>query len=543
MTIYNFIAVIGGLAFFLFGMNVLSSGLKKVAGDRIEPVLQKMTDSPMKGLFFGAIITILMQSSSALTVMLVGLVNSGIMSLGQTVGIIMGSNIGTTLTAWILSLSGVETDNFLISMLKPANFSPILALIGVILLMAAKEQKRRDLGSVLVGFAILMQGMDVMSDSLSPLADMPEFTNALVAFENPFFGAFIGMMFTAVIQSSAASVGVLQALSLTGAISYGLAIPIIMGQNIGTCVTVLLSSIGVSKNAKRVSIIHISFNIIGTAIGLIVYLICAWGLQVSILDESISPFAIAAFHSIFNVVTTLIVLPFSKQLVRIAERAISDGEEAETFLDTRLLITPAIAVVECRRKLVIVAEKALHGVLLSMKLLEDYKSGKVDEVKEAEQEVDDMVESCNQFLMQLSEKKLSERESLLLTSMIHDVGDMERISDYSLNLSQLAKRISKSDFSGKEEFLDRLAVLNDRVLEILSLTVDSYIVQDTQMAEDAIELAKQYVADAKKMKKKDLKTLKKGKGEAEASVYLNEYLTITRRLAEHSMNIMENFVS
>ncbi|MBO6213984.1 MAG: Na/Pi cotransporter family protein, partial [Lachnospiraceae bacterium] len=315
MEMSSVIGAIGGLAFFLFGMNVLSSGLKNVAGDKLEGVLQKMTDHPMKGLLFGAIITIAMQSSSALTVMLVGLVNSGIMTLSQTVGIIMGSNIGTTLTAWILSLSGVNTDNIILSMMKPENFAPILALIGVVFVMGAKEKKQKELGSVLVGFAILMHGMELMSDSLSPLAEIPEFANILTAFRNPLLGVIIGALFTGIIQSSAASVGVLQALSLTGHVTYGVAIPIIMGQNIGTCVTALLSSIGVSKNAKRVSIIHVSFNVIGTIIGLTIYLFCEWVLRLAVFDTTITPFAIAAFHSVFNVVTTLILLPFGKQLV------------------------------------------------------------------------------------------------------------------------------------------------------------------------------------------------------------------------------------
>lgn len=327
MSLYNYISVIGGLAFFLFGMTVLSSSLKKVAGERLEAVLQKMTGSPVKGLLFGAIITIAMQSSSALTVMLVGLVNSGIMTLTQTVGIIMGSNIGTTLTAWILSLSGLETDNILLLMLKPAYFAPVLALIGVFFIMAGKDQHRKNIGYVMAGFSVLMQGMNWMSEALSPLAEMPEFTNILTAFQNPILGVLVGTVFTGVIQSSAASVGVLQALSLTGNVSYGVAIPIIMGQNIGTCVTALLSSVGVSKNAKRVALIHVSFNVIGTVIGLIIYLICGWVFRLHFLDEMISPFAIAVFHSVFNVASTIILLPFSKQLVQLAEWLKKDDEK------------------------------------------------------------------------------------------------------------------------------------------------------------------------------------------------------------------------
>ena len=315
MNIYSILMMIGGLAFFLFGMNVLSSGLKKVAGNRLENTLQKMTDHPLKGLMFGAIITIAMQSSSALTVMLVGLVNSGIMTLIQTVGVIMGSNIGTTLTAWILSLSGLKTDNIFLLLLKPENFSPILALLGVVLIMFVGGQRKKDIGFVMVGFAVLMHGMEMMSDALSPLAENPDFTSVLTLFKNPFFGVMIGLLFTAIIQSSAASVGVLQALSLTGNITYGVAVPIIMGLNIGTCVTAVLSTIGVNKNAKRVSVIHICFNLIGTAVGLLLYLLIDLIADPVIFDSVASPLAIALFHTIFNVGTTIILLPFTRQLV------------------------------------------------------------------------------------------------------------------------------------------------------------------------------------------------------------------------------------
>ena len=346
MDIYSIITLCGGLAFFLFGMHVMSGSLEKVAGGKLEGILKTLTSNPGKSLVLGAVITIAIQSSSALTVMLVGLVNSGIMDLSQTVGVIMGSNVGTTLTAWILGLNGLKTDNFFLSMLKPENFSPIIALIGVIMIMGAKSAKKRDIGTIMVGFSVLMFGMDLMSDSVAPLANMPEFTSILTAFNNPILGVLIGTVFTGIIQSSAASVGVLQALSLTGSITYGMAIPIIMGQNIGTCVTALLSSIGVNKNAKKVSVIHISFNLIGTILGLIVYFIFKDLIKIGGFDNAINSFAVAGFHSVFNIATTIVLLPFSKRLVALANFVIKDSgkEEKHVLLDERLLVSPSIAI-------------------------------------------------------------------------------------------------------------------------------------------------------------------------------------------------------
>ena len=542
MDMYSLVSIIGGLAFFLFGMNIMSSGLKKVAGDRLESVLQKMTDSPIKGLIFGAVITIAMQSSSALTVMLVGLVNSGIMSLLQTVGIIMGSNIGTTLTAWLLSLSGVKTDNPVLHMMKPEYFSPIIALIGVLLIMGGKKQKHKDVGFVLVGFAVLIHGMEWMSDALSPLAEMPEFTSILTAFRNPFLGVLIGTIFTGVIQSSAASVGVLQALSLTGHITYGVAIPIIMGQNIGTCVTALISSFGVSKNAKRVSVIHISFNMIGTAIGLIIYLFCEWILNLQVFDEVITPFAIACFHSAFNVLTTIVLLPFSKSLVALAEHLIKEDGKEEVFLDSRLLLSPAIAVTECRKKTVIVMKKASEGVLKAMELLNAYDSSAKEDVRELENEVDNMVDGCNQFIIQLSSVESSGKESVMIADMLHVLGDMERISDYSLNLSSTAKKINRDEFMGKAELKAYFDPINKSLSEILEEIVNAYETRNVSASQLIIQKTEILVKQIKKLKKSDLKSLRNGTASAESSVYISEYLSVCRRIAEHSQNIAESLL-
>ena len=352
MNIYSILQLCGGLAFFLFGMHVMSGSLEKLAGGNLQKILKEVTSNPIKSLFFGAIVTIAIQSSSALTVMLVGLVNSGIMELAQTVGVIMGSNIGTTLTAWILSLSGIESDNLFISMLKPENFSPVIALIGVIMIMGSKKEKRKDVGIIMAGFAVLMYGMQLMSGAVSPLADMPEFTGLLTTFNNPFLGVLVGAVFTGVIQSSAASVGVLQALAMTGAISYSMAIPIIMGQNIGTCVTALLSSVGTNKNAKRAAVVHLMFNVIGVVVLLTAFCIVKAVFAPSILQMPATMYGIAVAHSCFNVICTALLLPCGGLLEKLAVRLVPDGpqEKAEqpVELDERLLATPPLALQQCR---------------------------------------------------------------------------------------------------------------------------------------------------------------------------------------------------
>ena len=383
MDIFSLFTLCGGVAFFLYGMSLMSSRLEKLAGGRLEQMLRKMTDNRFKSLLLGAGITIAIQSSSAMTVMLVGLVNSGIMELGQTVGVIMGSNVGTTLTAWILSLSGIDSSSFWLQLLKPEVFSPLVALAGMILRTRNKSGRRRSAGSIMVGFAILMTGMEMMKNAVSPLADMPEFNAILTAFTNPFLGVLVGAVFTGVIQSSAASVGILQALSLTGGISYGVALPIIMGQNIGTCVTALLSSIGVNRNARRVSVIHISFNLIGTAACLAAFYGSDLIFHYAFMDASIDPAGIAMVHSVFNIATTALLLPFSKQLEKLAYVVVKeDKQETQkfSFIDQRLLATPSVAIAECANKTVDMARLAEDTILRSLSLLGAYDEKTAEEV-------------------------------------------------------------------------------------------------------------------------------------------------------------------
>lgn len=538
MTIFQALNVMGGLAFFLFGMYVMSGGLKAAAGGRMEEMLRRMTDHPAKSFIFGAFITIAIQSSSALTVMLVGLVNSGIMGFSQTVGIIMGSNVGTTLTAWILGTSGIETDHFLLAVLKPEYLSLLVALIGVVMLMAAKERKTKDIGSVLLGFSILMHGMQMMSDTLKPLAEIPEFANILTAFQNPFLGVLIGTLFTGIIQSSSASVGVLQALSLTGRISYGMAIPIIMGQNIGTCVTTLLSSIGVSKNAKRVSVIHISFNLIGTLIGMTVFLICDNILKLTALQDPVTPFAIAGFHSVFNILTTILLLPFSGKLVALAKWAVKEETSAETFLDDRLLLSPALAVEACRKKTMAVMRISFEGLRASLAMFEqDSDTPAIQEaIEHKEAEVDELVDKCNQFLIHLSSKNITKPSAGSVADMLQGLGDMERISDYSVSLARAIKKIKKNS---PKHYAKEFKTLNQNISEILTELERCYADRNSGDARIIRNKAYSLVQRIKEVRKKDIKGLRNGKGDAELSVYMTEYLTSCRRVVEHAINIAD----
>lgn len=434
MDIFAIITLIGGLAFFLYGMHVMSSGLEKIAGGKLEKGLKKVTSNKYKCLLFGAGVTIAIQSSSAMTVMLVGFVNSGIIELQQTIGIIMGSNIGTTLTAWVLSLAGIESENVVLRMLKPESFSPIIATVGVMLLMVSKKRKRKDIGSILIGFAVLMFGMTLMSDAVSPLADMPEFAHLLIAFKNPILGVVIGTVFTGIIQSSAASVGILQALSLTGNITFGMALPIIMGQNIGTCVTALLSSIGVNKNAKRVAVVHIYFNMIGTVVCLSVFYLTNAIFQFAFVDTTISPIGIAGIHSIFNLITTAMLLPFTAQLERLAKLTIRSKEEkVNTFLDERLLATPSIAVAECRNRMVQMVELVHESMQAAISLLRNYDEEKIEQILHNEEKTDQFEDNLGTYLLKLGGTEISEQDNKEVSKILQNFFGT---SEMSVNMSQ-----------------------------------------------------------------------------------------------------------
>lgn len=541
MNIFSLFTLCGGVAFFLYGMSLMSTRLEKLAGGRMEQLLKKMTSTPVKGLLLGAGITIAIQSSGAVTVMLVGLVNSGMLELGQSIGIIMGSNVGTTLTAWILSLSGIDSDSFWLQMLKPENFSPIIALIGVILRTKNKSGRKHSVGSIMVGFSVLMYGTTMMKNAVSPLADMPEFTSILTAFTNPFIGVIVGAVLTAVLHSSAASVGILQALSMTGGITYGMALPIIMGQNIGTCMTSLMSSIGGNRNARRVSVIHVSFNLIGTAIGLLVFYGSGLFIDYTFMRWAIDPKGIAIVHSIFNIATTALLLPFSKELEKLAFLVVREGrdekEEKLAFLDKRLLNTPSVAIAECGVKTVDMARLAEETILSSLSLLKHYDEKTAEEIIRNEDRLDHYEDRLGTILVQLSSRALSDEDSRSVSKQLHTIGDFERIGDHAVNLLKTAQEIHEKDirFSGSANM--ELQTLFGALQEILSITTKAYAENDLRLAarvEPLEQVIDGLVAD---IKSNHIARLQKGHCTIEMGFVLSDLLTNCERVSDHCSNI------
>ena len=540
MNIFSLFTLCGGVAFFLYGMSLMSSRLEKLAGGRLEQMLRKMTDNRFKSLLLGAGITIAIQSSSAMTVMLVGLVNSGIMELGQTVGVIMGSNVGTTLTAWILSLSGIDSESLWLQLLKPENFAPLVAFIGIILRTMNKSGRRRSAGSIMVGFAILMTGMEMMKNAVSPLADMPEFSAILTAFTNPFLGVVVGAVFTGVIQSSAASVGILQALSLTGGISYGVALPIIMGQNIGTCVTALLSSIGVNRNARRVSVIHISFNLIGTAACLAAFYGSDLIFHYAFMDAAIDPAGIAMVHSIFNIATTALLLPFSKQLERLAYVVVKEDQQEKqefSFIDQRLLATPSVAIAECANKTVDMARLAEDTILKSLNLLGKYDEKAAEEVVRNEDQLDHYEDQLGTLLVQLSGKALSDEDSRNISKQLHTIGDFERIGDHAVNLMKTAQEIHEKDIRFSGQAMEELRILFSALRDILRVTTKAFAEGDLRMAARVEPLEQVIDGLTADIKSNHIVRLQKGHCTIEMGFVLSDLLTNCERVSDHCSNI------
>ena len=541
MDIFSLFQLCGGLAFFLFGMHVMSGSLERLAGGKLELILKKMTSNPVKSLMLGAGITIAIQSSSALTVMLVGLVNSGIMDLNQTVGIIMGSNIGTTLTAWILSLSGIQGENIFLRLLKPEAFSPVLALIGIIMIMSSQSTHRHDVGSILVGFAILMYGMEEMKDAVSPLADMPQFSGILTAFNNPLLGVLVGTVFTGVIQSSAASVGILQALSMTGSITFGMAIPIIMGQNIGTCVTSVISAIGVSRNAKRVAAVHISFNLIGTAIFLSVFYLIHYLVGFKFIDEAINPVGIAMFHTAFNVATTVILLPFSKQLEQIARLVVRDKktteEAGQVLLDERLFQSPSFALHRCHEVTAKMADLARDSFLNSMMLIRCYDAGKAKEITDTEEKIDSMEDELTNYLTKLSYHKMSETDGASVSELLHCISDFERIGDHAMNIQKTAENLNNQPAHLSPQARDELNVMISALTEVLTLATDSFRNDDVETA-GLVEPLEEVVDDlTDEMKIRHVRRIQSGICTAQMGILFSDMLTNFERVSDHCSNI------
>ena len=539
MDIFSVFTLCGGLAFFLYGMTTMSKSLEKMAGGRLEQMLKRMTSSPIKSLLLGAGITIAIQSSSAMTVMLVGLVNSGVMELGQTIGVIMGSNIGTTLTAWILAMTGLESENIFVNMLKPENFSPLLALIGIILIMGSKKQRRRDIGRIMVGFSILMYGMELMKDAVSPLADMPEFSSLLTAFNNPLLGVLVGAVFTGVIQSSAASVGILQALALTGSITYGMAIPIIMGQNIGTCVTALISSIGVNRNAKRVAVIHISFNVIGSAVCLLLFYGGDMLFHFPFLDYTVGALGIAVSHTVFNVFTTLLLLPFARQLEKLARRLIRGENKAEefAFLDPRLLHTPSVAISECVAMCGRMGELAKENVRLALRQMDDYSSGRETEILANEDKLDIYEDRLGSYLVEISQHGVSMDDIRTVSRLLHAIGDFERIGDHALNLQESAQELHDKVLQFSEIANEEIAVLLNAMNAILEKSFAGFQDDSVEEAVEVEPLEETIDRLIEELRMRHIHRLQSGACTIQLGFVYNDLLTNLERISDHCSNI------
>lgn len=541
------IMVIGGLAFFLYGMNVMSSGLEKMAGGKMEQALKKLTSNWMLSLLLGTGITIVLQSSSSLTVMLVGLVNCGVMDVAQTVIVIIGANIGKTFTTWLLCLMGVDTEGPLwLSLLNPEYFSLIFALVGAVLMMSKSVSgRKKDIGSILVGFAVLMYGMVLMKDAVDPLKDSPEFQELLTKFENPILGVIVGTVVTGIIQSSAASVGILMTLAVkTGTITFGMAIPIIMGQNIGTCVTALISSFGVSRNAKKVSIIHIAFNVIGTVIFLTLYEVLDMIFHFPFSGMTIDAVGIALVHTVFNIATTFLLLPFSKGLEKIANLILPDKPETEekpkkqhTLLDKRVLTTPSVAVAECEVASKKMAELAMETVLQSISLLTAYDEKVVKEVYKNEDKLDNFEDRIGSTLVQLSTQALSEHDSQISSRVLRAIGDFERLGDHAINLAENAKEIHDKGLHFSDNAQQEMHILTEAIREILENTCEIYTTLNEQDAANIEPLEQVIDYLTRDIKANHVMRLQKGKCTIETGFVLADILNNYERVSDHCSNI------
>ena len=549
MDIFGVLTLFGGLALFLYGMDTMGQGLEKVSGGRLEKILEKLTSNPIKAVLLGTGVTAVIQSSSATTVMVVGFVNSGIMKLSQAVGVIMGANIGTTVTSWILSLTGIESSNFFIQLLKPSSFSPILAVIGIIFMMFSKKERKKDIGTIMIGFAVLMFGMETMSDAVKPLADVPEFTGILTMFSNPILGLIAGAVLTAIIQSSSASVGILQALCATGAVSYGTALPIIMGQNIGTCVTALLSSIGANKNARRAALVHLYFNLIGTAIFMVVFYAINAFVHFAFLADAATPVGIAVIHSCFNVAATIVLLPFSEGLVTLACMTIPDAagaaaaaaqEETQDefgLLDVRFLDTPAFAVEQCRNMTVRMAKLAKAALFMSVELLDEYDEKKAEAVAALEDRVDHYEDELGTYMVKLGSRHLSKNDSSTISLLLHCIGDFERISDHAMNLMEAAKEKHEKQMEFSKKAQKELSVFTSAVKDILELSIQSFENNDGGTAA-LVEPLEEVIDDLNTcVKANHIRRLQKGKCTIEQGFVLSDISTNYERVADHCSNI------
>lgn len=539
MDLFDILALLGGLALFLYGMTVMGNALEKRAGNKLKMLLETMTSNTLKGFLLGLIVTLVIQSSSATTVMVVGFVNSGIMTLRQATGVIMGANLGTSITAWILSLTGIESDNFWIQLCKPSSFVPVLAVIGIYLFMFQKKQKHKDTGVILLGFATLMYGMEMMSDAVEGLKDVPEFTQLLTVFSNPILGVLAGTILTAIIQSSSASVGILQALTTSGTVTYATAIPVIMGQNIGTCVSAMISSVGASKNAKRAAIIHLSFNIIATVILLPLWYVVDGIFDFAFVDTAANPLGIATVHTVFKICALVILMPASALLEKLANLIVKDGKtnDGTELLDERLLATPSVAIARCKEVTVTMAKVAVASLHDSIGLLENYDEKVLEKIRADENKVDMYEDKLGSYLVKLTGQSMSEADSHDANKLLHVISDFERISDHALNLAASAEEIhdKKLEFSGAAR--RELSTLTAAISEILNITLESFTNDNLDKA-IMVEPLEQVVDHLKELlRKRHIKRLRKQECTIELGFVLTDILTDFERVSDHCSNI------
>ena len=546
MSIYSIFSLFGGLALFLYGMNMMGDGLEKISGGKLEQILEKMTDKTYKGVLLGCAVTAVIQSSSAVTVMVVGFVNSGIMELSRAIGVIMGANIGTTATAWILSLTGIDGDSLIVNLLKPSSFAPVLAVIGVFLLLFSKSDKRKNIGGIIAGFGILMMGMEFMSDSMSGLADNQQFTSILLKFSNPVLGILAGMILTAIIQSSSASVGILQALSLTGAVSFGTAFPIVLGQNIGTCVTALIASVGTNKNAKRAAMAHLYFNIIGVVLAVALFYSGNAIFQFDFLQNTVTPSQIAIIHSVFNIFSTLLMLPFTKQLEKLAYMTIKDGkkgkEDAPVLLDERFLLTPSYAVEKSREVTVQMADLVEKTAMTAFSLLKNYKSEKASKISENEKKTDKYEEMLETYLVKVSALQLSDEDSKNVFILHHAIEDLEKISDYCEDILKIKKNINKKNIIFSEKAKYDLSVMLAAVTKIINLTVEAFKMNDITKAREIEPLEEVIDKLKKELKNRHLKRIEDGSCSVDQGFVFLDVINALERIADHCASLAVSMI-
>lgn len=543
------IGLIVGLVFFMFGMNVMSGNLEKMSGGKLERTLKKATSNPFVSIFLGAAITVAVQSSSATTVMLVGLVNSGLMTMSQTLYVIYGANIGTTFTSWILSMSGIESDNLGMLMLKPENFAPVLALIGTVMVMMSKKDQRKSIGTILIGFAILIYGMELMDRGVGPLSELEEFKALLTRYDNPLLLLLISTVFTGVIQSSAATIGIVQTFAMNGAITNAMAIPLVMGANIGTCVTSLLSSIGTNRNAKRVVMLHFAMNVIGTVVWLPAYMLfnsfLAEGSAIYNflhVGDNANAFAVAVVHSIFNILTAALLLPFGKQMEKLAHLLIRDkAEETEApkglFLDERLLNSPSVAVSECNHASIGMCGLAFQNVFTALEMLVKFDEKRIEPMRDVEHQLDDAEDKLGTYLVKLSACSLSEKDSQVVSKMLHAIGNFERLGDHALNLKGCAVEMHEKGLSFTAEAQKELAVLSAAIREILEITHRAYSENDLTMAEQVEPLEQVIDGLIARIRANHIRRLRQGECSIEMGFVLADMLTNFERVSDHCSNV------